>query len=79
MVDHRLGDLVAPEGRLSCLPRVVLMGGEEAELAYSFSNFFILIRYEAAAEPAHFGPASGVVSGSAFLLEVQGQQHLARY
>ena len=38
-----------------------------------------LFRYEAAAEPAHFGPASGVVSGSAFLLKVQGQQHLAWY
>ena len=44
MVDHRLGDLVAPECRLSCLPRVVLMGGEEAGLAYPFSNFFILIQ-----------------------------------
>ena len=42
------------------------------KLFHSHSN-------EAAAEPAHFGPASGVVSGSAFLLEVQGQQHLARY
>ena len=40
MVDHRLSDLVAPECRLFCLPRVVLMGGEEAELAYSFSNSF---------------------------------------
>ena len=31
-----------------------------------------LFRYDAAAEPAHFGPASGVVSGSAFLLIAQG-------